>query len=67
MIKINGSKAIFMCNEDTKKRKPNPRSFFTNLTVDMPWQKKILLVLRNNWIKIRNFQNCCGHPGEPGC
>jgi hypothetical protein len=47
--------------------KPNPRSFFTNLRINMPWPKKLWLLLRNNWIKIRHFQSCCGHPGEPGC
>jgi hypothetical protein len=35
--------------------------------VEMPLSKKLWLLLRNNWIKISKFQNCCGHPGEPGC
>lgn len=47
--------------------KPTPRSFFTNLRAPMPWPKKLWLLLRNNWIKIRRGQSCCGHPGEPGC
>jgi hypothetical protein len=50
-----------------KKKKPSPRLFLANLRVDMPWRDKIRLLFRNNWIKIRNVQNCCGHPGEPGC
>jgi hypothetical protein len=36
-------------------------------TSTMPWLKKVYLLIRNNWIKIKNFQSCCGHPGEPGC
>ncbi|OGP62977.1 MAG: hypothetical protein A2170_01020, partial [Deltaproteobacteria bacterium RBG_13_53_10] len=49
------------------KRKPSLRSFFANLRADMPWRNKIHLLFRNNWIKMRNLQDCCGHPGEPGC
>ena len=56
-----------MNHHEMKKRKPYARSFFTNLQVDMPWLKKITLLMKNNWIKIRNFQTCCGHAGEPGC
>jgi len=41
--------------------------FFTNLKVPLPWPKKLWLLFRNNWIKIRHLQPCCGHPGEPGC
>jgi hypothetical protein len=25
------------------------------------------MTLANNWTKIRTRQNCCGHPGQPGC
>jgi len=56
-----------MDHHEMKKSGPNARSFFTNLQVDMPWPKKVRLLVRNHWIKIKNFQNCCGHPGEPGC
>jgi hypothetical protein len=35
--------------------------------VPMPLGKKISLLLRNNIVKIKNRQDCCGHPGEPGC
>ncbi|MGC8811062.1 MAG: hypothetical protein ACP5Q3_12500 [bacterium] len=41
--------------------------FFTNLKGPLPWPKKLGLLFRNNWIKIRHLQSCCGHPGEPGC
>jgi hypothetical protein len=33
----------------------------------MPWGEKIRLIIKNNFIKIKTRQNCCGHPGEPGC
>jgi len=46
---------------------PNLRAAFTNLRVPMPLRRKLWLVLRNNWIKLRTGQNCCGHHGEPGC
>lgn len=47
--------------------KPNVRSFLTNLKTPIPWPKKVWLLVRNNWIKIRHAHSCCGHPGEPGC
>jgi hypothetical protein len=47
--------------------RPSPRAFFTNLQGPAPWYGKLRLLMRNNWIKLKNFQNCCGHPGEPGC
>jgi hypothetical protein len=46
---------------------PTVKDFFTNMSVPMPMGKKLRLVFRNNWIKISRRQNCCGHPGEPGC
>jgi len=33
----------------------------------MPWHRKLFLVFRNNAIKLRKWQSCCGHLGEPGC
>jgi hypothetical protein len=56
-----------MCRQEVKKRKPSARSFIYNLGGDRPWFEKAKLFLRNNWIKVKNVQNCCGHPGEPGC
>jgi hypothetical protein len=50
-----------------KRPRPIPRAFFTNLAGPEPWTRKLRLLLRNNWLKLINFQNCCGHPGEPGC
>jgi hypothetical protein len=46
---------------------PSLRAFFTNLSAPMPLGRKIKLLLRNNAIKIVRRQDCCGHPGEPGC
>ena len=50
-----------------KKKRPGIKDFFTNLSEPMPLKEKISLLLRNNAIKIKNRQDCCGHPGEPGC
>jgi len=46
---------------------PSPKDFISNLRFRMPWREKILLIIKNNLIKIKTLQNCCGHPGEPGC
>lgn len=47
--------------------RPSLKAFFTNMKVEMPFTRKVCLVIRNNVIKIRTGKNCCGHPGEPGC
>jgi hypothetical protein len=47
--------------------RPNFRDVFTNLRAPLPWPTKVHLLFRNNWLKIRNLSNCCGHLGEPGC
>ena len=46
---------------------PVLRVFFTNMSVPMPLHRKLYLVFRNSFIKIRRRQNYCGHHGEPGC
>jgi hypothetical protein len=46
---------------------PSARAIFTNMKVPMPLHRKLYLVLRNNLIKLRKRQGCCGHFGEPGC
>ena len=43
------------------------RAFFSNISVPMPFYRRIYLIFRNNLIKIWKKQSCCGHPGEPGC
>jgi hypothetical protein len=50
-----------------KAQRPSISSFFTNLQAPMPWRRKARLLVRNNWIKLRNRTSCCGHYGEPGC
>jgi hypothetical protein len=45
----------------------DPSSFLANLRQPMPVGRKLRLLLRNSWIKLRHGQRCCGHPGEPGC
>jgi hypothetical protein len=46
---------------------PSMKAFFTNMSAPMPIHKKIALLFRNNFTKIRKGQSCCGHYGEPGC
>jgi hypothetical protein len=48
-------------------KRPSIRVAFTNMKVSMPLHRKLRLLFRNNWIKIRTRQDCCGHLGEPGC
>ena len=58
---------IELCPDIRGGTMPNLRSFFSNMSVEMPLHRKLYLVLRNWGIKIIKRQNCCGHPGEPGC
>jgi len=46
---------------------PSPQASWRNLKQPMPLGRKIRLVVRNTSIKIKTHQQCCGHPGEPGC
>ena len=50
-----------------KKNKPNVKGVVSNLSKPMPLAKKLSLLIKNNTVKLVNLQNCCGHPGEPGC
>ena len=52
---------------EAPKKRPSIRVAFTNMKVKMPLHRKLYLLFRNNWIKIRTRQDCCGHLGEPGC
>ena len=56
-----------MCREKMNGTRLNPSAFLTNLRVDMPLSKKLCFIFKNQWIKIKNLQSCCDHPGEPGC
>ena len=46
---------------------PSLKAYFTNMSAPMPLYRKLFLVLKNSAIRIFKRQNCCGHPGEPGC
>jgi len=46
---------------------PSPEAAWRNLKQPMPLGRKIRLTVRNTAIKIKTHQQCCGHPGEPGC
>lgn len=50
-----------------KMDRPDAESVVANLNVQMPLGIKLKLLLRNNFIKIIKLQNCCNHPGDPGC
>jgi len=50
-----------------KQRRPSMRAFLTNLGAPQPWPAKLKALLHNNWLKFRRLEDCCGHPGEPGC
>lgn len=45
----------------------HPDDFLANLRTPLPRGRKLYLVARNNWIKIKTRSGCCGHHGEPGC
>lgn len=43
------------------------REYLTNMQVEMPLPRKLYLLVRNAGIRIVRLQDCCGHPGQPGC
>jgi hypothetical protein len=47
--------------------RPSLRSVLTNLDQPMPLGEKLSKLVRNAWRRVVTRQNCCGHPGEPGC
>jgi hypothetical protein len=47
--------------------KPDIQAVIRNLKKPVPFLQKLGFVIKNSLIKITKFQNCCGHPGEPGC
>jgi hypothetical protein len=51
----------------SRRKRSRLGAMFTNMKVNMPLHRKLYLVARNNWIKIRTRRGCCGHLGEPGC
>lgn len=54
-----------MCEE---KRRPSFRAILSNWNEnDATFMEKVVMAIKNNWIKIRNGQSCCGNHGEVGC
>jgi len=51
----------------TQTQETRHKGFFYEPFGTLPLTERIRLLLRNNAIKLKNRQNCCGHPGEPGC
>jgi hypothetical protein len=48
--------------------RPNIRDAFRNWRHwDGPFGQKVRLTVRNEWIKLRTFKECCDHIDEPGC
>jgi hypothetical protein len=54
-----------MCGQE--QRHGTLQETWENLRQPMPLGRKLHLILRNNWIKIRTASDCCGNYGEPGC
>ena len=48
-------------------RQPSPRTGWRNMLQPMPLSEKLRLFYRNNAIKLRKRQTCCGNFGQPGC
>ena len=53
-----------MCSE---KKRPSVKDTIDNLGKPMPLAKKLAFLVKNSTVKLMRLQNCCGHPGEPGC
>ncbi len=49
------------------KVRPSIGEFLTNLDKPMPKGEKFGKLAVNLWRRVALRQNCCGHPGEPGC
>lgn len=48
--------------------KPSLKAYAANWRgSDLPFSRKLRLAMRNNLIKLKKGQSCCGHHGEPGC
>jgi len=49
-------------------RLPSLKAIFSNWQrSDASFSQKILMVFKNNLIKLRKGKSCCGHYGEVGC
>ena len=47
--------------------RPSLSDFLTNLDQPMPRREKVSKLIHNLWRRVALRQECCGHPGEPGC
>ena len=47
--------------------RPSLGDFLTNLDQPMVLRDKLCKLIRNLWRRVALSQDCCGHPGEPGC
>ena len=50
-----------------ERQRPGPGAFWDNLRRPGPIAWKLRRLAANNLTKLRRRQECCGHPGEPGC
>jgi hypothetical protein len=49
-------------------RHGNPYRALRNFTdSEIPLPRRIVVALRNVWLRVALRQACCGHDGEPGC
>lgn len=48
-------------------QRPTLKATLDNLRQPMPLREKLRLVARNFSLRFSKRQNCCGHPGQPGC
>jgi hypothetical protein len=46
---------------------PSLSVVWANLRQPMPISRKLRLIAQNYAIRFRKRQDCCGHPGQPGC
>jgi hypothetical protein len=52
----------------SRQRRGSPSAVVSNWReYDGAWTEKLRLAARNNWLKLRHGQSCCGNDGEPGC
>jgi hypothetical protein len=49
------------------RKRPSAKDFLTNMNQPMPPREKWGKLASNLWRRIALRQDCCGHPGEPGC
>lgn len=56
------------CERMSTPTHPDPKHFVRNWReYDGSFATKLRLMLKNEAIKVKNRELCCGHPGEPGC